>query len=82
MPSSRNKVFHRKSDFYPTRKRVGFTPQFITRIRFQIRKYPFTLYAQGQSQFYLLLLGQALKCFFTVFHVAATIDLNKIKFWF
>ena len=29
MPSSRNKVFHRKSDFYPTRKRVGFTPQFI-----------------------------------------------------
>ena len=30
MSNSRNIVFHRKSDFHPTRKRVGFTPQFIT----------------------------------------------------
>ena len=30
MSRSRNIVFHRKSDFQPTRKRVGFTPQFIT----------------------------------------------------
>ena len=28
--SSRNIVFHRKSDVKPTRKRVGFTPKFIT----------------------------------------------------
>ena len=30
MSSSRNIVLHRKSSFHPTRKRVGFTPQFIT----------------------------------------------------
>ena len=30
MSSSRNIVLHRKSGFHPTRKRVGFTPQFIT----------------------------------------------------
>ncbi len=30
MSNSRNIVFHRKSDFHPTRKHVGFTPQFIT----------------------------------------------------
>ena len=32
MSSSRNIVLHRKSSFHPTRKRVGFTPQFITHI--------------------------------------------------
>ena len=31
MSSSRNIVLHRKSSFHSTRKRVGFTPQFITK---------------------------------------------------
>ena len=32
MSSSRNIVLHRKSGFHSTRKRVGFTPQFITTV--------------------------------------------------
>ena len=38
MSNSRNIVFHRKSDFHPTRKRVGFTSQFITYKSFNIKK--------------------------------------------
>ena len=49
MLSGKNIVFH-KSDFHPTRKRVGFTPQFITLCNEPFRYKVFLMESRGFVQ--------------------------------